>query len=169
MGVAGARGEPNVAQSDELGENESAASEESFVYGWGIDHNRHPVTDRLHSMAQEHYLWVGQTLEQAFYADQESATDPLEQIVRDDDISFTWPSNNQESVDANHFFLSTVAHLNSDDKEYLPRFWEWRDQFDYSFEWESETQNRIRDLVEESGVSEPLNEPWTFEDLDPDF
>jgi hypothetical protein len=152
-----------------FGESESAASEESFVYGWGIGHERHSVSDHLHSMAQEHYLWVGQTLEQAFYADQESAIELLERLVRDDDISFTWPHDRREGVGADRFFLSTVAHLDSDGEEYRPRFWGWRNDFDYSFEWKPETRNRIRNLVEESEVLESADEPWTFEELDPDF
>lgn len=148
-----------------FGVDDSAASEESFVYGWGIGHSDHPVAEHLHSMATDHYLWVGQALEQAFYADQRSATDLLERLVMDDEIQFTWPPDPDEGVDSQRFFLAIVADLDGDGDEYLPRFYDWRSEFGYTFEWEQTTQERVRQFVVECGLADELPDEWTLADL----
>jgi hypothetical protein len=153
-----------------FGRDESAASEESFVYGWGIGHPDHAVADHLHAMASDHYLWVGEALTQAFYADQAAATDLLERLVTDDDLAFTWPPHSDEGVDSERFFLATVADVDAFDVDaapdgYLPRFWDWRSEFDYRFEWAPTTRRRVRQLVVDRGLDEELPEDWTLADL----
>jgi hypothetical protein len=155
-----------------FGRDESVASEESFVYGWGIGHPDHPVAAHLHSMASDHHLWVGEALEQAFYADQQAATDVLERLVADDDLSFTWPPHPDEGVDSDRFFLATVADVDDVDggaapEEYLPRFWDWRSEFDYRFQWAPATRRRVRQLVVDRGLDEELPDDWALADLGP--
>jgi hypothetical protein len=47
----------------------------------------------------------------------------------------------------------------------VPRYWDWKDAADISFEWESDIVTQIRDLVVETGRAQDLPDDWSFQDL----
>ena len=138
--------------------------EESFAFGWGVGHPDHDVAGEIVDAAATDFTWVSGTLERAFYADQSAAADLLERLVTDDAIAFTVP-HPQGDVDSARFFLDTVAGPEFEQSMRLPRYWDWQAEFDYTFEWDRSVEQRIRTLVEETGVAESLPSDWTFEDL----
>jgi len=145
----------------------AVAYEESYTYGWGIGHPEHSVADRLRALADTEHKWVSITLKTAFYADQEAAIDTFERLVTDENLTGTVQRLSFE-VDVTRYYFGAVADL---EREFLgphvPPYWEWEDEFDYSFELDAEVKQRIRELVHETGVAEDLPADWTLQDLDP--
>jgi len=72
-------------------DSDDVAHEEVHAYGWGIGHPDHSVADRFHARASEDIFSVNPSLEHALYADQHTAVDALEQLVRDESIDGTLP------------------------------------------------------------------------------
>lgn len=138
--------------------------EESFAYGWGIDHPDHAVADRIYEMAHDEYFWASAALEQAFYADQEAAVSLLERLVTAEDVEFT-VTHPDGDVTSARFFLDAVAGVEYGLDGRLPRYWDWQTELDYTFEWEESVRQRIRQLVAETGVDASVPEDWSFTDL----
>ena len=47
----------------------------------------------------------------------------------------------------------------------MPRYYDWHEEFDYTFKLYDTIEQRIRDLVEEAGFDADLPNDWTFRDL----
>lgn len=142
------------------------AREEVHAYGWGIGHPAHSVADRLHVRASEDIFSVNPTLEHAFYADQYAAVDLLEELVRDESIDGTLPRVTRDDMPYRRYLLDCVYGLQTDDHwPGMPRYYDWHEEFDYTFELDETVEQRIRDLVEETGFDANLPNDWTFRDL----
>jgi len=142
------------------------AREEVHAYGWGIGHPDHSVADRLHARASEDIFSVNPTLEHAFYADQYAAVDLLEELVRDESIDGTLPRVTRDDMPYRRYLLDCVYGLKTDDNwPGMPRYYDWHEEFDYTFELDETVEQRIHDLVEEAGFDADLPNDWTFRDL----
>ncbi len=140
--------------------------EEVHAYGWGIGHPDHSVADRLHTRASEDIFSVNPTLEHAFYADQYAAVDLLESLVRDESIDGTLPRITRDDMPYRRYLLDCVYGLQTDDNwPGMPRYYDWHEEFDYTFELDDTVEQRIRDLVEEERLDTNLPNDWTFRDL----
>lgn len=136
------------------GDETGAGWEEAATYGWGIDHPTEPVADRIQTTAREDVYWASSVLEHAFYADQNAACDCLAAIVTDDD------------VDDIRFAFTAVSRCDRVNRwPTVPRYWDWKDAVDISFEWKPDTVTRIRDLVNEADRVQELPDDWSFQDL----
>jgi hypothetical protein len=142
------------------------AREEVHAYGWGIGHPDHSVADHLRARASEDIFSVNPTLEHAFYADQYAAVDLLETLVRDQSIDGTLPRITRDDMPYRRYLLDCVYGLKTDDHwPGMPRYYDWDEEFDYTFELDETVEQRIRDLVEEAGFDANLPNDWTFRDL----
>ena len=142
------------------------AREEVHAYGWGIGHPDHSVADRLHARASEDIFSVTPTLEHAFYADQYAAVDLLETLVRDESIDGTLPRISRDDMPYRRYLLDCAYGLKTDDHwPGMPRYYDWHEEFDDTFELDDTVEQRIRDLVEEAGFDADLPNDWTFRDL----
>jgi hypothetical protein len=47
----------------------------------------------------------------------------------------------------------------------MPRYYDWNEEFDDMFELDETVEQRIRDLVAETGFDATLPNEWTFRDL----
>jgi len=142
------------------------AREELHAYGWGIGHPDHSVVDRLHARASEDIFSVSPTLEHAFYADQYAAVGALERLVRDESIDGTLPRVTRDDMTYRRYLLDCVYGLKTDGHwPGMPRYYDWHEEFDYTFELDDAVEQRIRDLVEETGFDANLPNDWTFRDL----
>lgn len=140
--------------------------EEIHAYGWGIGHPDHSVVDRLHARASADIFSVNPSLEHAFYADQYAAIDALERLVRDESIDGTLPRFNRADMSYRRYLLDCVYGLKTDDRwPQMPRYYDWYNEFEYTFELDDTVEQRIRDLVEETGFDAELPADWTFRDL----
>lgn len=144
-------------------DGDDTAREEAHTFGWGIGHPEYPVADTLQQSASEHPFWMRSAVEQAIYADQYAAIDLLERITTEESVddSIYMPTDNFA-----RYMLGCVAGPDSD--EYwptIPRYWDWQEELDYQFEWDSDVEQRIRTLVEDTGIEENLSSDWTFQDL----
>ena len=140
--------------------------EEVHAYGWGIGHPDHSVADRLHARASEDIFLVNPTLEHAFYADQYAAVDLLEALVRDESIDGTLPRISRDDMPYRRYLLDCVYGLQTDDNwPGMPRYYDWHEEFDYTFELDDTVEQRIRDLVEAAGFDATLPNDWAFRDL----
>lgn len=149
----------------ETTEKHDVELEESHPYGWGIGHPDHAVADRLHAHASDDVFRVNGPLEHALYADQDAAVEVLERIIRDRSIQHTIPYRTGE-IDEARYLLDAIGGADSDDLwPSIPRYWDWHDDLDYSLDWDADVEQRIRNLVAESGVEADLPDEWTFEDL----
>lgn len=145
---------------------DDVAREEVHAYGWGIGHPDHPLVDRLRARATADIFSVNPNLEHAFYADQYAAIDALERLVRDESIEESIPRFGSGDMSHRRYLLDCVYGLKMDDYwPRTPRYWDWREEFDYTFEVDEAVEGRIRDLVAETGVDAELPEGWTFRDL----
>jgi hypothetical protein len=150
-------------------ESDDTAREESHAYGWGIGHSDHPVADRLVERAATDPFWVHGALEHAFYADQAAATDALARIVTGDaGGTVEFPTG---TLDVPRYLLDAVAAVDSETLwPTVPRYWDWRDEFDDEFAegvvWEPDVETRLRELVVEAGVDAELSGDWTLADLE---
>ncbi|WP_251328734.1 hypothetical protein [Haloplanus pelagicus] len=142
------------------------AREEVHAYGWGIGHPDYSVADRLRARASEDIFSVNPTLEHAFYADQHAAVDLLEELVRDESIDGTLPRVTRDDMPYRRYLLDCVYGLQTDDHwPGMPRYYDWHEEFDYTFELDETVEQRIRELVEETGFDADLPDDWTFRDL----
>lgn len=141
-----------------------AAFEEAGTYGWGIGHPEEPVADHLHEAAEEHRFWVSTALEAAFHADQAAAADLLARIATDDDIEFR-VQHAILPLDATRFFLASAAAPDAGHDSGIPRYWDWQAAYDYTFRWDPDVRDRIRDLARETGAAEELPADWEIADL----
>ena len=142
------------------------AREEVHAYRWGIGHPDHSVADRLHARASEEIFSVNPTLEQAFYADQYAAVDLLEALVRAESIDGTFSRPARDDLPYRRYLLDCVYGLKTDDHwPGMPRYYDWQEAFDDTFELDDTVEQRIRDLVEAAGFDADLPNDWTFRDL----
>ncbi|GAA0512142.1 hypothetical protein SAMN04488066_104129 [Halorubrum aquaticum] len=142
------------------------AREEVHAYGWGIGHPDYSVVDHLRARASEDIFSVNPTLEHAFYADQYAAVDLLETLVRDQSIDGTLPRITRDDMPYRRYLLDCVYGLKTDDHwPGMPQYYDWDEEFDYTFELDETVEQRIRDLVEEAGFDANLPNDWTFRDL----
>jgi hypothetical protein len=147
-------------------ETADIAREEVHAYGWGIGHPEHSVADRLHARTSEDIFSVTPTLEHAFYADQYAAVDLLEALVRDESIDGTFSRPARDDLPYRRYLLDCVYGLQTDDHwPGMPRYYDWHEEFDYTFELDDTVEQRIRDLVEAAGFDADLPSEWTFRDL----
>jgi hypothetical protein len=147
-------------------DSDDVAREEVHAYGWGIGHPDHSVVDRLRSRALEDIFSVNASLEHTFYADQYAAVDALERLVRDESIDGTLPRVNRDDMPYRRYLLDCVYGLRIDDYwPQMPRYYDWHEAFDYTFELDDAVEQRIRELVADTGFDAGLPEDWTFRDL----
>jgi len=145
---------------------DESAREEAHAYGWGIGHPDHSVVDRLRARASADIFSVTPTLEHAFYADQYAAVDALERLVRDESIDGTLPRVNRDDMPYRRYLLDCVYGLQTDDHwPEMPRYYDWQEELEYSFELDDAVERRIRDLVAETGFDTDLPDDWTLRDL----
>jgi hypothetical protein len=124
------------------------------------------VVDRLHARVSEDIFTVSPTLEHAFYADQHAAIDALERLVRDESIEGSLPRFQREDVPYRRYLLDCIYGLRTDDYwPEMPRYWNWHEEFEYTFELDETVEDRIRDLVVETGFDADLPDNWTLRDL----
>jgi hypothetical protein len=124
------------------------------------------VADRLHARASEDIFSVTPTLEHAFYADQYAAVDLLETLVRDESIDGTLPRISRDDMPYRRYLLDCAYGLKTDDHwPGMPRYYDWHEEFDFTFKLDDTVEQRIRDLVEETGFDADLPNDWTFRDL----
>lgn len=148
------------------GDTADTTQEEVHAYGWGIGHPDHSVADRLHARASEDIFSVNPTLEHAFYADQYAAVDLLDALVRDESIDGTFSRPTREDMPSRRYLLDCVYGLQTDDHwPGMPRYYDWHEEFDDTFELDDAVEQRIRDLVAETGFDADLPNDWTFRDL----
>lgn len=133
-------------------------------YGWGIGHPDHSVADNIHQHASTDIFVVNPMLEHAFYADQHSAVDLLEQIVRDDSIQHSLPHPTGQ-VSESRYLLDAPAGAVSDFTPTIPRYWDWEAELDYEFTLHEDAEQRIRELVTEEGIDDDLPSDWEISDL----
>jgi hypothetical protein len=132
------------------------SGEESFTYGWGIGHPDHSVADHLHDVVTEELFWVRGTLPHAFYADQCAAADLLEALIRAKRIDYG----------DRYLLASTVADVDRDSTPEIPRYWDFREELGYRFEWDETVERQLRRAIEAEGFHERLPEDWTFSDME---
>ena len=133
-------------------------------YGWGIGHPDHAVADNIHQHASTNIFVVNPMLEHAFYADQHSAMDLLEQIVRDDSIDRSLPHTTGQ-ISETRYLLDAPAGAVSDFEPTIPRYWDWQKELDYEFELDEDVERRIRDIVTERNIESDLPDDWGIADL----
>jgi len=133
-------------------------------YGWGIGHPDHSVADRIHDHAAKDIFVVNPMLEHAFYADQHAAIEVLERIIRDDSIQRSMQHPTGEISEA-RYLLDAPAGAVSDFWPTMPRYWDWHEELEYTFELDGEGEQRLRDLVVEGGLDAELYDGWEIEDL----
>jgi hypothetical protein len=147
-------------------ETADIAREEVHAYGWGIGHPEHSVADRLHARTSGDIFSVTPTLEHAFYADQYAAVDLLEALVRDESIDETFSRPARDDLPYRRYLLDCVYGLQTDDYwPGMPRYYDWHEEFDYTFELDDTVEQRVRDLVAETGFDATLPNDWTLRDL----
>lgn len=142
---------------------DDTAREEAHAYGWGIGHPGHAVADTLVDAASDHPFWVHSAVEHAFYADQHAAVDLFERIVTEETVA---DSVRVPSGSLARYMLDCLAGPDSD--EYwptTPRYWDWHEELEYSFEWDDGVEARLRSLTEETNTVPDLSDNWTFQDL----
>jgi hypothetical protein len=150
----------------EAADVDDTAVEETHAYGWGIGHPDHAVVDYLRDRPSEAIYAINPVLEHAFYADQDAAVDALEALVRDDSIDGGLGNPDGMGTSYRRFFLDCVYGLQTDDYwPSTPRYWDWHEELDDAFELDEAVEQRIRDLVAETGFDADLPDDWTFRDL----
>lgn len=131
---------------------------DSMSYGWGIDHPDHPVRDNIKVLVQGEYeIWAGTAVEYAIHADQYAATALLENLFEEgivsDPIMLLRPLGSIERGN----YPSSSDH------------WDWETlypEFDEAgFDWDPSVRDRLRTVVEDSGLAQQLPAEWTFDDI----
>ncbi len=148
----------------EVGEGYDFINEGLHPYGWGIGHPDHSVADRIHAHAAEDIFVVNPMLEHAFYADQHAAIEVLERIIYDDSIQRTMQHPTGEISEA-RYLLDAPAGAVSDFWPTMPRYWDWHQELEYTFELDGEVEQRLRNLAVEEGLDTDFPDDWEVEDL----
>jgi hypothetical protein len=145
----------------------SVPYEESYTYGWGIDHPDHSVADHLLALAEDEPKFVKITLNTAFYVDQHAALDVFEALVTDEDISGT-RSKLVTEIDLTEFYFRAVADLETEELlgPHAPPFWDEDDDLPRVVDVDPEVKQRIRELAHETGVADGLPADWSLQDLE---
>ncbi|MFC7074704.1 hypothetical protein ACFQJ7_08450 [Halovenus rubra] len=133
-------------------------------YGWGIGHPEHSVADNIHDYASTSIPIVNAILEHAFYADQRSAIELLEQIVEDESIQEIMRHPSGE-ISETRYLLDAPAGVVADFTPTIPRYWEWQEELDYEFELADDVEQRIRKLVRQKRIDDDLPSNWEIADL----
>jgi hypothetical protein len=143
------------------------AYEESYTYGWGIDHPDHAVADHLLALAEEEPKFVKITLNTAFYVDQHAALNVFETLVTDESISGTRRTLGMET-DLTEFYFKSVADLETEELvgPHAPPYWDEDDDLPRVLDVDSEVKQRIRDLAHKRGVADGLPADWSLQDLE---
>lgn len=146
------------------------AYEESYNYGWGINHPDHSVAEQLIALAQDEPQFVKITLNTAFYVDQHAALDVFETIVTDEAISGTRSTLGMET-DLTELYFKSVADLETEELlgPHAPPYWEAGDELPRVVDVDPDVKQRIRDLAHETGVAEGLPTDWSLQDLEGDL
>ena len=147
-------------------DSDDIAREEIHAYGWGIDHPDHSVVDRLHERTAVDIFSVTPALEHAFFADQYAAVEALEQLVRDESIDGTLARANRAAMPYRRYLLDSVYGLKIEGYyPRMPRYDDWHGEFAYSFELDETIEERIRELVIETGFDDELSADWSLREL----
>ena len=133
-------------------------------YGWGIGHPDQSVADDIHQYASASLPLVNAILEHAFYADQRSAVELLEELVNDKSVQQTLPYRAGE-ISGPRYLLDAPAGAVSNFDPTIPRYWEWQEELDYEFVLDEDVETRIRDIVAKQGISENLSTNWDIAEL----
>lgn len=94
-------------------------------------------------------MWSEQALIQAFYADPDAATDALERILADDQVT------------GRLFFVFSLEEVTRGIGIHTP-YWDWRAEVDIEVDLEQEVVQRLRELVKEFGFSDEVSEDWPY-------
>lgn len=143
------------------------AYEESYTYGWGINHPDHSVADHLLALAQDEPMFVKVTLNTAFYVDQHAALDVFETLVTDEEISGTRKKFGRET-DLTEFYFQAVADLETEQLvgPHAPPYWDEDDDLPRVIDVDPDVKQRIQDLALETGVADSVPANWSLRDLD---
>ncbi|MFC4990208.1 hypothetical protein [Saliphagus infecundisoli] len=143
------------------------AYEESYTYGWGIDHPDHSVADHPLALAQDEPLFVKVTLNTAFYVDQHAALDVFETLVTDEAISGTHTRFGRE-IDRTELYFQAVADLETEQLlgPHAPPYWDEDDDLPRVVDVDPDVKQRIQDLALETGVADSVSADWSLRDLD---
>ena len=133
-------------------------------YGWGIGHPDHSIADTIHQHASTGLPLVNAMLEHAFYADQHSAIELLEQLINDEAVRQTLPYRSGK-ISGPRYLLDAPAGAVSEFSPTIPRDWEWQEDLDYEFVLDADVEKQIRDIVTEEGIDGDLPTDWTIADL----
>jgi hypothetical protein len=133
-------------------------------YGWGIGHPHHSVADDIHQYASTSLPLVNAILEHAFYADQHSAVELLEELVNDESVQQTLPYRSGK-ISGPRYLLDAPAGAVSDFDPTVPRYWEWQEELDHEFVLDEDVETQIREIVAEQGVGDELSSDWEIADL----
>jgi hypothetical protein len=131
---------------------------DSMSYGWGIEHPNHPVRDNIGTLVRGEYeIWASTAVEHAMHANQHAATALLEDLF-------------EEGIVSDPALL--LHSLSSIERGYYPEaseHWDWETLYpeldEAGFDWEPGIRERLRTVVEDSGLARELPEEWTFADL----
>jgi len=132
------------------------SGEESLTYGWGIGHPEHSVADHVQEVVTEELFWVRGVLPHTFYADQHAAADLLDALLTDEQIDY----------EDRYLLASILATVDHDSTPKIPRYWDFREELDYRFEFDEAVRSRLRETIETEGFHRRLGEDWTFSDME---
>jgi predicted nucleic acid-binding Zn-ribbon protein len=150
----------------DVGEYQDNIIEGLHPYGWGIGHPDVAVVERLHDHASTHIFSTNPMLEHAFYADQHTAVDLLERIIRDESIHHEIARRPSEEMTAARYLLDAPAGAASNHYwPTMPRYWDWQDDLGFVFELDDDVEQRLRDLVKEHELGDDLPHDWEVADL----
>ncbi|MEF8826325.1 MAG: hypothetical protein V5A27_08325 [Halapricum sp.] len=132
---------------------------ESMAYGWGIGHPDHSVVETIIGVVDGAFdVWAGAVIEHAIHADQAAAADLLETVF--DRVEVSHPA----------MLLRGISQVAKDRYPTEPQYFDWEDENPEletdGFVWDDDVRQRLRDVVEESGVFGHRPGEWTFEDLE---
>jgi hypothetical protein len=133
-------------------------------YGWGIGHPDFSVADDIHQQALTSLPLVNAILEHAFYADQHSAVELLEQLVNDESVQQTLPYRSGE-ISGSRYLLDAPAGAVSEFTPTSPRYWDWQEELNYELELDEGVETQIRDIVVEQGIDDDLPTNWAIAEL----
>jgi len=142
------------------------AYEESYTYGWGIGHPDHSVGDHLIALAEDEPKFVKIALNTAFYVDQHAALAVFDTLVTDEDISGTYSTILSET-DLTEFYFKALADLETEELlgPHAPWYYE-DDDFPHVVDFDPNVKQRIRELADETGITDNLSSDWSLQDLE---
>jgi len=91
--------------------------------------------------------------------------DLLERILHDDAIQhdLSYPPVGDNSVARS--LLDAPAGATRDGAPTVPRYWDWQDEPESTFDLDADVEARIRDLGAETGIDAALPDEWAITDL----